>query len=92
MLEIFYEVIEDVGINIDKYDGKIGIICGFNENEYVLKIYYEKSNNNIMNEILKMYFGFFIVLRVVYKLNFIGLCMVIKDICVIVLVVVYISC
>lgn len=92
ILEISYEAIEDAGINLDKYDGKIGIICGSNENEYALKIYYEKSNNNIMNEISKMYLGSSLASRAAYKLNLTGPCIAIKDTCATALAAVHTSC
>lgn len=81
VLEVSYEAIEDAGINIDKYQGRIGIICGTNENEYSLKKYYEQVNNNIMGQTSKMYLGSSIASRTAYKLNLTGPCMTIKATC-----------
>lgn len=83
LLECAYHALEDAGYAFHEYEGKIGIICGSQENEYYLKDRFEnKHGNRLLIETEKfLNSGISLTGRISYKLNLTGPSIVINTAC-----------
>lgn len=90
MLEISYQALEDAGYMLDKYDGKIGIICGQPENEYRTKLVAAVGLRRGLGDM--EYTGSSLASRVSYKLNLTGPSMITVAACATSMVAVHNAC
>lgn len=83
LLECAYHALEDAGYAGNTREGKVGIICGAQENEYYLKNRFENKNNNrLMMENQKfLNSGVSLAGRIAFKLNLTGPCMIVNTAC-----------
>lgn len=83
LLECTYHALEDAGYMPDDYDGKIGIVCGAQENEYYYKDRFEnKKKNLLLVEAEKfMNSGSALTGRISYKLNLTGPSVIVSTTC-----------
>jgi len=83
LLECAYHALEDAGYAGSTQRGKVGIICGAQENEYYLKNRFEQKNNNrLMIENQKfLNSGVSLAGRIAFKLNLTGPCMIVNTAC-----------
>ncbi|MCB8816721.1 type I polyketide synthase [Desulfosporosinus shakirovi] len=83
LLQCAYEALEDAGCNFQTYPGKIGIVCGAQENEYYLEDrYVNKRNNPLLVETEKITnAGTSLCSRISYKLNLTGPSLIVSTAC-----------
>lgn len=82
-LQCVYQALEDAGINLDNYEGKVGIVCGAPENEYCLEDrYFNKNNNPFLVETDKFSgSGSALTGRISYRLNLNGPSVIVNTTC-----------
>lgn len=90
LLEISYHALEDAGCVPDKFNGKIGIVCGAPENEYHNKIMIANQSTDDFEHI--QFSDSSLVTRVAYKLNLTGPCIYLLTACATSLTAVHVAC
>lgn len=83
LLMCAYHALEDAGYANGSYDGKIGIICGAQENEYYLKDRFENKRGNRLTAETEKFLnaGISLAGRISFKLNLTGPSIIVNTAC-----------